>query len=278
MGVDAGASSADDHDFGTAAKNGAVGFAGRQVSSGFAMRDRVVGATKIVVNGNMAGWHVGQILEQPQRRQLRHAFGSPTIVVEVALRTAAAIDARAEFLGHGEHVVGTEHAAGAVGIVLAIADNQTGIGQCQLRGGDAHLAFTAHDFQAFADGLLLFFFEWAEVLDVAGELASLAGDVSGKNVDGTASNLPTPLRPEISASQSASLVLPTGLMRPIPVMTTRRAEAGMISERLAMNNQQFVSGRQSFGLKDLAPKKSAEIGSINISCPVYRGNRQMGLL
>jgi hypothetical protein len=37
-------------------------------------------------------------------------------------------------------------------------------------------------------------------------------------------------------------------------MTTRRTEAGMISERLAMNNQQFVSGRQSFGLKDLARK------------------------
>ena len=55
----------------------------------------------------------------------------------------------------------------------------------------------------------------------------------GRNFEGIASRGPTPLRPEESASHSASLELPTGLIKPMPVMTTRRAEAGMM-KRLAI--------------------------------------------
>ncbi len=89
------------------------------------------------------------------------------------------VDAGAELLGHGEHVVGPENAAGAVGIVLAAADGQGGIGHGQLSRGDAHLAFAAHDFQAFADGLFLLFFQRAEVFDIAGEFAGFGGHMRG---------------------------------------------------------------------------------------------------
>ena len=141
------------------------------------MRDRVVRSAQIVVDRHVAGRHVGQILQQPQRRKLRHAFGGPAIVVEGPFRIAAAIDAGAELFGHRQHVIGAENAAGAFGIVRAAADDQAGVGKGQLSGGDAHLALAAHDFQPLADGLFLFFFQRAEVFDIAGEIADFGRHV-----------------------------------------------------------------------------------------------------
>ena len=80
------------------------------------------------------------------------------------LLVEAAEDAGGEVVGQGEHVVGAEDDAHALGIErVAIA--QPGVGQGPLRGGHAHLRLAAHDLQALANRLFLLAFQRAEVVD-----------------------------------------------------------------------------------------------------------------
>ena len=139
---------------------------------------------------------------------------APAGELERSLLVEAWQDALGELVGRAEHVVGAEADAGPLGIGLARP--QAGVGQGQLGGGHAHLALAAHHLQPLADGLLLLFFQGAEVVDLAGELPGLGGHVHGRASAGSTESGPTPLRPLESASQRASLVLPRGLIAPRP--------------------------------------------------------------
>ena len=108
---------------------------------------------------------------------------------------------------------------------------QAGVGQGQQGGGHAHLALPAHHLQPLADGLLLLLLQRAEIVDLAAELPGLGAEADGQvRVPSAASaSSPTPLRPAKSASHSASGVLPSGQITPIPVITVRRLASVMHS-------------------------------------------------
>ena len=93
----------------------------------------------------------------------------------------------------------------------------------QLSHGHAHLTLAAHRLQALRNLLFLLLLQGAEVLDFARELAGLGGHAhrhrAGRQ-DRQGTDAAPPLR--CRASHKASLLLPKGLTRPMPVMTTRR--------------------------------------------------------
>ena len=80
------AGGAGDHQVGVAALDRAKRFADGQVAGRFAHGERVVRAAEVVVDGDVAGRHVGQILEHPQRGHVAEAFFAPAREFEVAGR------------------------------------------------------------------------------------------------------------------------------------------------------------------------------------------------
>ena len=132
---------------------------------------------------------------------------------------------------------------------------QPGVGQGQLGRGDAHLALAAHHLQPLADGLFLFLFQGAEVVDLAGKLLCLGGRNRGAAQPGGAAERADAAAAVRRASHRASLVCPKGLITPMPVMTTRRCLELMESPRnagMSMEVAYFIAsgerrrgGRQS---------------------------------
>ena len=176
-GVQSRAGRPADHGVGISAADDLVGLAHGQVGTGLAHRQRIARPAKIVENRHVAGGHVGQILEQPQRRHLGQALEAPAGKLEFALAAETLPDALGKLLGQAQHVVGAEADADPIGIDLADLDG--GVGQGQLGHGHAHLALAAQHPQGLANLLLLLLFQGAEVFDFARELLGLGGDAYG---------------------------------------------------------------------------------------------------
>ena len=138
------------------------------------MRQRVVRPAEVVVDRQVAGGHVGQVLQQPQRRHLGHALAAPAGELELALLVETLHDPFGKLLGDREHVVGAEGDARPVRVDRA--GLQAGVGQGQLGRGHAHLTLAAHHLQPLADRLLLLLLQRAEVVDLAGELPGLGAE------------------------------------------------------------------------------------------------------
>ncbi len=82
----------------------------------------------------------------------------------------------------GDHVVGAEDHASALGIELSL--RQSGVEHGPLGRSDAHLRLAADGLKPLADGLLLVTFEGPEVVDRAGKAAGLAPKGHGKEIGG----------------------------------------------------------------------------------------------
>ena len=82
--VDFALGAADQEEVGPIAGQDAVGFAQRQQAGHVAFGDGVVGALGVVQDGDVAGKHVGQILEHPQRLDGRNALLAPLFQIDHA--------------------------------------------------------------------------------------------------------------------------------------------------------------------------------------------------
>jgi hypothetical protein len=172
-GMHAGAGRAGEHGVGRSAPDRDQRLAHRQMSTCLPQCQRVARPAQIVVDGDVAGGHVRQILEQPERRDPRHAIRRPAIEGEPARGIAALRHARGKIFGHGEHVIGAEHAADPLGRVM---DRHAGsVVQGPLGGRDRHLALPTHHLEPLADRLLPLPFQRPEIVDVAGEGPGLRG-------------------------------------------------------------------------------------------------------
>ena len=137
----------------------------------------------------MAGRHVGQVLQQPQRLNPRQTLFGPAGKVEVAFLIEAFLDSGRKLTRQREDVVRSVNHADAIRIMFAMG--KAAIGQRELRGRHAHLDFAAHDLEALLDAAGHRLLKRAKLFDLPGEVASLSGDRRGqllvgqrfKNVD-----------------------------------------------------------------------------------------------
>ena len=83
--VDPRTGAAHDHHVGLVAANHVGRFAQRQQRRHVALGNRVVRSAGIVANADVAGRHVRQILQHPQRVQLAHRLPRPAVDIEVLL-------------------------------------------------------------------------------------------------------------------------------------------------------------------------------------------------
>ena len=169
-----------EHHVGPALGNDMERFPYRQIGGGLAHGDRVVRAAKLVVDGNVAGRHVGQILEEPQGRHLGHPLDRPAGELEPALLVQAREYSLGELLGYGQDVVGPEIDPRPLRIEPVRA--QSRVVHRPLCHGHAHLALAAHDLQALTNGLFLVLGFWvlgqeSEIVDLALELIGLGAEI-----------------------------------------------------------------------------------------------------
>ena len=109
-GVDARAGRPGKHHVGGVALDRHRRLPDGDMPTGLAEGQRVARATEIVVDRDVAGGHVGEILEQPERIEQRHAVDRPTIELEGPVGASAIGDPGGEVLREREHVVRPEHA------------------------------------------------------------------------------------------------------------------------------------------------------------------------
>ena len=125
----------------------------------------------------MAGGHVGEILQQPQRCQLRHAVGGPTVERKLAVRTTTFGHAGREILRQREHVIGPEDAAKPLGLRAArrsAGREESTVVNRPLGRGHCHLALSAHHLEPLADRFFAFTVQRAEVVDITREFPGLS--------------------------------------------------------------------------------------------------------
>ena len=118
----------------------------------FTHRQTIAGTSKLVVNGNVAGGHVGQVFQQPQWLDLRQPIFGPLIHLKFFLIVHAAQDTAGEFFRPSDDVVTAEQGSDS-GRVATVC-RQFSIGDRKLRSGDSHLDFSTHQTQPLFDAAL----------------------------------------------------------------------------------------------------------------------------
>ena len=105
------------------------------------------GAARVVDDGDVAGDHVREISQEPQREHFVRYIFSPAGKIERATGHAAAVDA----FQFGQIAVdhfGAENYAEAIGVDTA--GLYASFSQCKIGGGETELNFARHYLQAFA--------------------------------------------------------------------------------------------------------------------------------
>ena len=171
-----------------------IGLADGHVGRGLAHGQRVVRPAKVVVNRQVAGRHVGKVLQQPQRRHLRHAIGGPAGKLEAARLVDALQNSLGELVGERHHVIGAKSDAGP-------QSDRFGPAPTRRRPIASSAAATPiwHSrhitFSPLRMALVCSLSKRAEVLDLAAELPGLGGKGHRKRAVGKRRERPTPLRP-----------------------------------------------------------------------------------
>ena len=104
---------------------------------------------------HVAGEHIGEILQQPQRREVLNALASPVVQVKISVFVAARDERGAEFINVGRNQSGADMAAHARGrnsdIALAApCGHKSGVGRCSECGRDSEFNVAAHDLRRLA--------------------------------------------------------------------------------------------------------------------------------
>lgn len=180
--IDAGAGGADDHDVGGPAADDRRRFADDQVAGRFVHRQRVVRAAGVGENADVAGGHIGQVLEHPERFHLAQALLTPLFGVEVRLFIHAFAVGVGQRGGGREHQVRAEFHTNP--LVVDRVRIECRVFEGQGRGRDAELNFAAHHLDVLANGLKPRFAggRLGEFADFGSDLAGRGGAV--KSLDG----------------------------------------------------------------------------------------------
>ena len=180
--VNSASGCAGDDRVGMSSFNRAPRFCDRQIRGRFTDSDRVARTTQIVVDRNVAGRHIGKILQQPKRCYFRQAIVRPAFEFEFLGIIQATANAFLKFRRHRHDVVRAKDDAGT--LLVDRLGRKIGVLKRHLRGSDAHLYLTAHYLQTLADLFLLRRFEFAEVADMTREVDRLTAGVNGQGFGG----------------------------------------------------------------------------------------------
>ena len=99
---------AGDHDVGGASLNDRHGFGDRQVGRCFSHGQAVAGATKLIVNGDVACGHIWKVFQQPEWFDFGQSVFGPLRHLEFLLIVQAALHATGELFGARDDVIATE--------------------------------------------------------------------------------------------------------------------------------------------------------------------------
>ena len=177
-----------EHAIGGTAADGGDRFDDRCPAAGFTDGEGVAGPTQIIVDCDVASGHVGQVLQQPERVDLRASDGGPFGGIEVV----AGIEARGHTIGvffrAREDVVAAIDDPESVGVsVFWVAESR--VVECQLASGHAHFDFAAHHLLVLFDVPLKVLLEWSKVADIPSKALGLSAESSGKGFEGQAIEL-----------------------------------------------------------------------------------------
>ena len=165
---------ADEEEIGLVAANDAIRLAQGQQPGDVALGDRVVRPLSVVQDRDMAGEHVGQVLEHPQRRNARQALFAPGLQIDRRrLAIGAGLRCHADLRQFGRQQAGAELDAESGRIELVLVHMP--IVESDLGGGHGQLDAAGHHVQAFAIGFL------DEVLGI--EIEDFAGDTRRQGRD-----------------------------------------------------------------------------------------------
>ena len=117
--VNVGTAGANDHGIRAVRLNDSNGFCQGQQSGRVTAGDGVIGAAGVVIDGNVAGWHIGKLTQQPERRDPPNGFGTPFVRIK-PVGTAADFDDCGQFLRVAGHSTGTEDHTKTFGVKQAI--------------------------------------------------------------------------------------------------------------------------------------------------------------
>ena len=188
--VDPGPRSSGNNRIGAVTGDSAKSFCDGQIGRGLSKGDRVVRTSEVVIDGDMTGWHIGQILEQPQWRNFPQAarFLVPPFVVLKLLRFVETLDHRVgKFTGFGHDVIASINHTRPIWIECTETDPS--VLKRFLRYGHSHFNLTAHQLACFANFFFLGLFQFTIVLDGSGKLGGLTTNRRWKILCGNSLNV-----------------------------------------------------------------------------------------
>jgi hypothetical protein len=145
--VDAGSGSAGEHHVGMSALDHAHRFDDGRETAGFADRQRIIGSAGVEGDGDMAGDHIRQVHQQPQRIELVHAVRAPPFHLKLPVDHRAAKGFRHLLQIAVEHFAAQNDAQP---LRIDGPFGQSPVIQGQASGRETGLDFAAHDLQALA--------------------------------------------------------------------------------------------------------------------------------
>jgi hypothetical protein len=141
------AAAADDHHVGVPAPDDHRGLDQRLQTRGVPLADCVVWPARIVSDADMAGRHVGQIHQHPQRIQFRHADLTPLLRLKLAVLGAMGVGRHGLRRLAVQHVASEQHARA---VRRQLVGPQPRVLDRHARGGEPHLDLAGHDLQRLA--------------------------------------------------------------------------------------------------------------------------------
>ncbi len=231
----------------------------------------IVRAAGVLGDAHVAGRHVGQVFEHPQREQVRRKRLAPTLEVEPSLDYATPIGPR-QFVQIARHHVGPQHDAQPLGVQRALT--QPGVDARHVGRREGQLDVAAHDFQALPRPHVLLRVEVGH-LAAEGQAEGRVGVAEQRQPSNTAAafaeSRPKSLLPDTDRADDSHAgndnVLRRchmarqswGTMRPTPYRNVARPEAkGIISLKVRIRRRSRGSARYPCG-GDLRGRQTAPI-------------------
>ncbi len=143
-----GTGAAGDHHVGVTAGHHVGGFYDGQQRRDVASDYRIARAAGVVEDPDVRGRHVGQILQEPQRKHFADSRAAPTGVIEAAAAEVADAVARRQLGELGAVHVGAHGDAQPVGVDAGVVEPSLGPGQ--LGGGETELRLAGHHLEGLA--------------------------------------------------------------------------------------------------------------------------------
>ena len=108
---------ANQHVVGNIALDDGSRFTDRKIGRRFSDRDLIAGASQVVVDRYVTGWHIGQVLQQPQWIDLTNAVFSPSLGIKLVIIIQTMANTPVELCRLRNDIVSSKHGAITVRVV-----------------------------------------------------------------------------------------------------------------------------------------------------------------